>query len=64
MKVTNDRIIQCKEGFYNHDNICYKCNESFSKCKECDNMTCSKCIDGYILNEQKQCVSLNCTTTN
>ena len=67
MEVWNDGgVIKCKSCKYNYhmnytNNQCYSCSEYYSHCVECegeyDRMICSKCSDGYALNNG-ECVSL------
>ena len=57
----------CKEGYYNKDGVCYKCDLKITGCSECsynpgkEEITCLKCSteEGYRLNQTSKCIKCN-----
>ena len=62
---------ECKEGYYNLEGLCYKCEIGSPGCKECTyvyeensenkRFKCQKCLneEEYIINEEFKCVKCN-----
>ena len=64
---SNDQLNchECKPGYFQYSyGQCFHCKEGSSACLEChmnnDTFKCDKCIDGYILNENKKCQVEKC----
>ena len=57
----------CKEGYYNKNGVCYKCDLNIAGCSECsyssekDELKCLKCSteEGYRFNQSSNCVKCN-----
>ncbi|CAG9336175.1 unnamed protein product [Blepharisma stoltei] len=64
----NNMCIKCKSGYFADGSTCKDCPSYMTGCQECSNSDkCTKCVTGYILNENSQCTQSsipNCIALN